>query len=98
MNKHTPGPWTLAVAEDCPPIVIKPGVHDICVMQGAMSNAGVMADARLIAVAPEMLAELQRLADAFGWGGEHPAVQLIAKATGAMLPSANAVAKAKGTK
>lgn len=63
MSNHTPWPWHLVVAEGCAPLVIKPGVHDICEMLGAASNAGVMADARLIAAAPELLVELRQLAE-----------------------------------
>jgi hypothetical protein len=58
---HTPGPWLLATAEGCAPLVIKPGVHDICQMLGASSNDSVMADARLIAAAPTMLEALAQI-------------------------------------
>ncbi len=59
MSKHTPGPWS--IANGSPPQVIAPGKCDICAMSGAASNESVMADARLIAAAPDLLEALQAL-------------------------------------
>ena len=60
MNAHTSGPWTLLTSS--PARVIARGKHDICDMLGSASNEGVMADARLIAAAPELLEALKLIA------------------------------------
>lgn len=83
MSKHTPGPWTLVTAENSPPCIIARGKHDICVMAGAGSNEGVMADARLIAAAPELLEALKRLCGTpedpnIGWRGTDGTDRLFA--------------------
>ena len=90
MSNPTPGPWQLVTAAGCAPMVIKPGVHDICKMSGSGSHAGVIADARLIAAAPELLDALQNLLDMDVAYQRGPAVEnavefasaAIAKATG----------------
>lgn len=87
---HTPGSWV--IPNGSPPIVIAPGKADICVMSGAASNESVMADARLIAAAPDMLAALQRAEIALRfsaemmpseamWGDHKLVVDAINKAT-----------------
>ena len=90
MNAHTEGPWV--VTGGSPPQVIAPGKADICEMAGASSNASVMADARLIAAAPELLEALQQLLKSYcaehkyhgceGWYEVSDARAAIAKATG----------------
>ena len=54
-TKHTLGPWVICSDRVSPPTIIAPGVFDICEMSGAASNEGVMADAKLIAAAPDLL-------------------------------------------
>lgn len=59
MSAHTKGTWMVFSVEGCSPMVISPGIHDICMMCGSSSNESVMDDARLIAAAPDMLAALE---------------------------------------
>lgn len=67
MSKHTPGPWGIASDPDgiSSPRVIAPGLNDVCVICGAASNESVMADARLIAAAPDLLAFVEEFLDAW---------------------------------
>lgn len=46
------------------------------------SGDGDIADGYLIAAAPAMLQELERLAESFGWEPSHPAMRAIAQARG----------------
>ena len=62
-TKHTPGPWVICSDRFSPPTIIATGVFNICEMSGAASNEGVMADAKLIAAAPELLEALQMVRD-----------------------------------
>lgn len=87
MSKHTPGPWMVASDRASPPEVIAPGLHDICVMSGASSNSGVMADARLIAAAPQQHDALLAVLHAPGFDALDDATKnavraAIAKGTG----------------
>lgn len=83
MSAHTPGPWE--ITRGSPPGVIAPGLCDICEMQGAASNPSVMADARLIAAAPNLAFQLLAAAnyiDALG-GDSKSYRAALAEATGA---------------
>ena len=82
MSKHTPGPWELHSAAGAAPRVIAPGTHDICVMAGASSNESVMADARLIAAAPELLEFAEEVRRTGDTRLASMAIALINKATG----------------
>lgn len=55
-TEHTPGPWKL----DDEWGIIKHGKTEICAL-----HSGISANARLIASAPELLAALQAVCDAF---------------------------------
>lgn len=57
MSMHTPGPWEIESDPDgfSSPRIISPGLNDVCVISGPSSNEWVMADARLIAAAPDLL-------------------------------------------
>lgn len=85
MSKHTPGPWEVLEEKDYPPSVISE-MHDICTMSGAKSNPSVMADARLIAAAPELLEALEAVMaeyeDGYGLRCLKQVRSAIAKATG----------------
>ena len=54
---HTPGPWVthglVVVAADAPKAIL-------CQVHGSMANPAAVADARLIAAAPDLLAALER--------------------------------------
>lgn len=78
---HTPGPWR--VGGDGTIIYAPDGfaVANATVFHGRHPGAAP-ANARLIAAAPDMLAELERLAEAFGWPADHPARIIIAAARG----------------
>lgn len=62
--KHTPGPWGLNIDTVCirDGVSVQPVTHH-------MDSQG-MADARLIAAAPELLEALKAMRDAF-WGTSH---------------------------
>ena len=56
MSDHTKGPWTIEV-DGCGGVrVVATGVGSVAKMDGILSNIG--SNARLIALAPEMLAAL----------------------------------------
>ena len=61
MSKPTPGPWV--VDTESPPRVLACDSRQtiVAVVQGARSNPGAMADARLIAAAPDLLHALKEL-------------------------------------
>ena len=63
MSAHTKGPWFVASEPGSPPEIISAGLAGICTMSGASSKESVMADARLIAAAPELLEALREAAD-----------------------------------
>lgn len=86
---HTPGPWTLG--DESNPLVFSPAAGAYVAQVLAYTDgdtgtlrAGVDADARLIAAAPDLLAALQTLQN-MGLGREAFAIckAAIAKATGA---------------
>lgn len=60
-TKHTPGPWKLLYTPEGSFEVVEP--HDLCriVARGHGADAEGKANARLIASAPELLAELREL-------------------------------------
>lgn len=99
MSGHTPGPWRFAHDNDSAPGIahIYAGAEtgndvleatNVATLygQGVDSKSATMADARLIAAAPELLEALERLVVAcepMGWGCNE-ARAAIAKATGAV--------------
>jgi hypothetical protein len=53
-GRASKGPWKLI--KESPPMVIAPGVCDICTISGASSHPGVMADAAYIAaISPDVV-------------------------------------------
>ena len=89
-TKHTPLPWVVDGAFDLSEcddfgkqtLLIRSGRNDVAYVANNSDKEMKNADARLISTAPEMLAELERLAESFGWPSDHPACILIAKAKG----------------
>lgn len=85
--KHTPGPWDISEYKDGHAFVFDPDMGFVCnVMTG--SSEGV-ANARLIAAAPDMLKALKRMVDWFEQDNPDPAYDEL------MLARA-AIAKAEG--
>ena len=87
--KHTPGTWHQG--DDIRQIKSGNGII-VCNVSGAVSNPSVLADALLIAAAPELLEVLKKLAsidfgsngwDEFAENAAREARAAIAKATGA---------------
>ena len=66
MGKHTPGPWRIepSINEDEPGFCIYAGEYGVCKIWDLNGNAENAANARLIAVAPDMLAALKELRSA----------------------------------
>ena len=84
-TKHTPGPWLIAESDKRFVYALNErgfNRFSACVQDAHTDVAELHANASLIAAAPEMLAELERLAESFGWPSDHPACILIAKAKG----------------
>ena len=87
MNKHTPGPWSIDaepgqgvfVYGDASPL----DTDDICEVKWRASDETTLANARLIAAAPELLEALEELCSTLGeCGMTVRARAAIAKATG----------------
>ena len=90
-TKYTQGPWTVDPSE-----ARAMSGERIFKVIADRPYGGLIADvsawwvdtesarnnASLIAAAPEMLAELELLAESFGWPSDHPACIVIAKAKG----------------
>ncbi len=84
-SKHTPGPWKIWEhgGKDDPSCKIfaeLSGLKELSVGIAQTIGGNDEANARLIAAAPELLAELKRLQESFGWDETHPASKIIAKA------------------
>ena len=82
MSKHSPGPWP--TRESATHVTVTNARGD-AVFHDDKRIPGVMADARLIAAAPELLEALKVLVENGGIGPEqmfHNARAAIAKATG----------------
>jgi len=62
MSKHTPGPWVVD-AEDNRILATDKRETIICSLSATCRNPGVLADAHLIAAAPDMLAALIKIRD-----------------------------------
>jgi hypothetical protein len=65
-SRHTPGPWEILVNEDSPNgLIWSPGREtDVCELNGNRQTAfEIMANARLIASAPALLAALEDMLD-----------------------------------
>lgn len=91
MSKHTPGPWTIVPYGNGDSLVIHADQSEwrICFMATPGQSPGAMdrieANARLIAVAPEMLELLKRLDNSLESLGREFRLQIrdaIAKAEG----------------
>jgi hypothetical protein len=88
--KHTPGPWTIQAADDITTTVDIRGARGLLVAEVSDSSTEDVANARLIAAAPELLWELQRAVDMIEEMNRRGASQIvpstmraaIAKATG----------------
>ena len=80
---HTEGPWLMC--ESATHVTVT-NAHGDAVFHDDKRIPGVMADARLIAAAPELLVALGSLLDALPSATTHPAIKAaraaIAKATG----------------
>jgi hypothetical protein len=63
MSKHTPGPWFQSFSTNDPMLIKGDGGYYICRVSGSPQNAGSIADAQLIAAAPDLLEALKTL-----WG------------------------------
>lgn len=63
MSEHTPGPWTAMTTRgrECQIIEQQPGTLGVVI-----AKADTEANAHLIAAAPDLLAALQGMTDAFG--------------------------------
>lgn len=68
MNKHTPGPWFVKpILEDRGFTIVTQGNRVVASVSGAsLHRADPMANAALVALAPEMLAAIQEVLEA-GW-------------------------------
>ena len=92
MNKHTPGPWTIADGESRRVYLINHGRD--AVGETVYTETRNPADARLIAAAPDLLAALK------GILREHDALQMAEGRTGDRWPAATraraAITKATG--
>jgi len=80
MSKHTPGPWGLIGGADGDILVTSPhdedGIDDdVCLVYGGNDDvpSTKMANARLIAAAPDFLSAAYRLLDYFDNPEGHPA-------------------------
>ena len=84
MSAHTPGPWTTYNHSEC--CRVYAGHHFICIVDkhdNETDNNVVLANAHLIAAAPELLAALQHLMR-YDFGDSEGAIKAraaIAKAT-----------------
>ena len=65
MSKHTPGPWEVLDDRSMTSVVVEYG--EICdIVQDGRPASENLANARLIAAAPEMLEALERIRDESG--------------------------------
>ena len=86
-TQHTPGPWAIGDVQDdvSPYPVLAAGIPVANVPYRGPCEAQDWADARLIAAAPDLLAALEQIVDAYENGGEGDflsAMQAIRKARG----------------
>ena len=84
MSKHTPGPWKVEAERAYIQIVPADNVA-ICELRRKGNTELEMANAKLIAAAPDMLAALERIRDSGVWIGLIPHEMMeeaIAKARG----------------
>ena len=102
MSKHTPGPWKLfqvgdAIEHLCP--ATQDGASILTITQeGNTAFAAVFndADARLIAVAPDLLAELVKITDAYAKAMKDAGVSHYPEALVVVRNARAAIAKATG--
>lgn len=81
MQQHTPGPW---IANHFHVAARGPGIEDHCIVGRVDGCTGqeALANARLIAAAPDLLEALIEMASGHSMAGEARARAAIAKATG----------------
>lgn len=75
--KHTPGPWRMHDMEAMTVVAGHPGGEIANCLNSLSTHEQADADARLIALAPEMLAELRRL---YARHGEQATADIIERA------------------
>jgi hypothetical protein len=69
-TKHTPGPWTCEVSEESPNgLVLGRAGEDVVaeIQSNGQTATEVMANARLIAAAPELLGALEHMVAVANW-------------------------------
>lgn len=91
-NGHTPGPWEVCEEDGRPGVptsIFAPGTEQILFRSSDRKSAEALADARLIAAAPEMLEALRGLLEAWEVGS-------ISRMTEAELFARTIIAKATG--
>lgn len=96
-TKHTPGKWIVGNRNGYNPCCITALIDDNMLNDRVVAevigmrlhcsindieDSEVLSNANLMAAAPDMLAELERLRIVFGWEDNHPALKIIAKAKG----------------
>lgn len=59
-SKHTPGPWFVHVPRTLPEVIARKGAVTICKCRNGSLNDG-LANARLIAAAPELYEALRKI-------------------------------------
>jgi hypothetical protein len=85
MNKHTPGPWEVSKLGNGLYILgdRRPGSAQVVATVGGSSQANLEANARLVAAAPELLAQLKALIKADVGGEAGPDYyRLVSEAVG----------------
>ena len=80
MSEHTPGPWMVARGVPAAVDALSGGL--VAEAVGSFDSDAEKANARLIAAAPDMLAELKRLRDVVGDEDVDCIEAVIAKAEG----------------
>lgn len=95
MTKHTPGPWRVGPVDDT--LVSDASGREVAAVDGDYNNPdewpSMEANARLIAAAPEMYAELRKLADALNSGRQLDTMHFMPSAIARIN---SIVAKAEG--
>lgn len=73
MSKHTAGPWKLCREEHPRGWIVdaNDGQYTICIVRDGTGEAQNIANARLIAAAPELLAVLQELRESADYWSEY---------------------------
>ena len=79
-TKHTPGPWKVDEAEDLPLAVIEDTADGHGIAELGERNPCSVANARLIAAAPDLLAALEQIAAVYPKTAEAEKLAAIAHA------------------